>query len=327
MTEQQTTKIIWGIDVPDLEEKFKATVEKYPYLQEERYSHKREQLYLMLQYGMSERFIANFFQKDPNISSRDLDFVRMAAMLFGETFVNKKFYKKEYALDQAKEVLAEQVVELRCSGLPKLEDMLQEQKQMIARFELQCDFLEKERAQAKLHYEELLEKEIQLGEERADKERLRAESKSSELEQKLRTTEKEKGALMEELTDARRQHEEESNVWDAEKKRLLEKCSELKRQLETENVGQDAEKESFFGQFRNRKEQQRIRREKEEWNQFILNVISNPDFSKDQLDFILQAIQSELTLPELRQLCNPKLRLQSMELLKQFYLKQRSAGV
>lgn len=327
MTEQQTTKIIWGIDVPDLEEKFKAAVEKYPYLQDEKYSHKREQLYLMLQYGMSERFISNFFQKDSNISSRDLDFVRMATILFGETFVNKKFYKKEYALDQAKEVLAEQVVELRCSALPKLEDMLQEQKQMKARFELQCDFLEKERAQAKLHYEELLEKEIQLGEERADKERLRAEAKSSELEQKLRTTEKEKGALMEELNDARRQHEEESNVWDAEKKRLLEKCSELKRQLEIENVGQDAEKESFFGQFRNRKEQQRIRREKEEWNQFILNVISNPDFSKDQLDFILQAVQSELTLPELRQLCNPKLRLQSMELLKQFYLKQRSAGV
>lgn len=327
MTEQQTTKIIWGIDVPDLEEKFKAAVEKYPYLQDEKYSHKREQLYLMLQYGMSERFISNFFQKDSNISSRDLDFVRMATILFGETFVNKKFYKKEYALDQAKEVLAEQVVELRCSALPKLEDMLQEQKQMKARFELQCDFLEKERAQAKLHYEELLEKEIQLGEERADKERLRAEAKSSELEQKLRTTEKEKGALMEELNDARRQHEEESNVWDAEKKRLLEKCSELKRQLEIENVGQDAEKESFFGQFRNRKEQQRIRREKEEWNQFILNVITNPDFSKDQLDFILQAVQSELTLPELRQLCNPKLRLQSMELLKQFYLKQRSAGV
>lgn len=323
----ETTKILWETDVPDLEDRCKKAMTKYPYLQDEKYSHKREQLYLMLQYGMSEGFITNFFQKDQNISSRDLDFVRMAAMLFGEEFVKKQFYKHQYTLKQAKELLEEQVVERRCSGLPKLEEMLQEQNRMKARFELQCDFLEKERAQAKLHYEELLEKEIQLGEERADKERLRAESKSSELEQKLRTTEKEKGALMEELNDARRQHEEESNVWDAEKKRLLEKCSELKRQLEIENVGQDAEKESFFGQFRNRKEQQRIRREKEEWNQFILNVISNPDFSKDQLDFILQAVQTDLTLPELRQLCNPKLRLQSMELLKQFYLKQRSAGV
>lgn len=326
MTEQ-TTKILWEKDVPDLEERYKEAIAKYPYLQDEKYNHKREQLYLMLQYGMSENFIASFFQKDQNISSRDLDFVRMTAMLLGEDFVKKQFYKKQYALKHAKDLLADRVIELRCSGLPKLEDMLQEQKWMKERFELQCEFLEKERAQAKQHYEELLAKELQLGEERADKERLKAETKSSELEKMLRNTEKEKGALMEELSDARRQHEEESTVWDAEKKRLLEKCNELKRQLEAENTGQEAEKESFFWQFRNRKEQQRKRREKEEWNQFILNVISNPDFSKDQLDFILQAVQSELTLTELRQLCNPKLRLQSMELLEQFYLKQRSAGI
>lgn len=323
----ETTKIIWEADVPNLEERCKEAMTKYPYLQEEKYSHKREQLYLMLQYGMSEGFITSFFQKDQNISSRDLDFVRMTAMLFGEDFAKKQFYKHQYTLNQAKELMEEQVVERRCSGLPKLEDMLQEQKWMKERFDLQCEFLEKERAQAKQHYEEMLEKEVQLGTERAEKERLKAETKSSELEQKLHSSEKEKGALMEELTDVRRQHEDASNIWDAEKKRLLEKCSELKRQLEEENNGQDVEKESFFGQFRNRKEQQRKRREKEEWNQLILNVISNPDFSPDQLDFILQAVQSELTLPELRQLCNPKLRLQSMELLEQFYLKQRSAGI
>ena len=73
----RTTKIIWVKDIDDLEGKYKSYVERYPYLKEEKYSHKREQLYLMLQYGMSEAFIDSFFKGDENIFSRDLDFVRM----------------------------------------------------------------------------------------------------------------------------------------------------------------------------------------------------------------------------------------------------------
>lgn len=161
----RSTKIIWEKDIDDLDGKCRAYTEKYPYLKEEKYSHKREQLYLMLQYGMSEAFIDSFFRGDENISSRDLDFVRMAAMLFGEEFVTEHFYKKEYSLEQAREVLAGKVIQIRCGGLPKLEELLQEQKWMKERFELQCEFLEKERERSKQHFQELFAKETQLCEE------------------------------------------------------------------------------------------------------------------------------------------------------------------
>lgn len=319
----RTTKIIWEKNIDDLEGKCKAYVERYPYLKEEKYSHKREQLYLMLQYGMSETFIDSFFKEDENISSRDLDFVRMIAMLFGEEFVTEQFYKKEFGLEQAKELLAEKVVQIRCSGLPKLEELLQEQKWMTERFELQCDFLEKDRERSKQHFQELLDKETQLFEERLGGERLKLELKNGELEGKLRMAEKEKGDLMTQLTDRTQQFQEETDRWEAEKKRLLERCSELKAQLEQDAAGKGTQKDGYFSMFKNRKEQQRRRKEKEEWNQFILAVISNPEFSKEQLDFIIQAVQSELTLQELRQMCNPKLEVRSMELLEQFYLRQR----
>lgn len=322
----RSTKIIWEKNIDDLDEKCRAYTEKYPYLKEEKYSHKREQLYLMLQYGMSESFIDSFFRGDENITSRDLDFVRMAAMLFDEEFVTEHFYKKELGLEQAKELLAERVVQIRCSGLPKLEELLREQKWMTERFELQCDFLEKERERSKQHFQELLDKETQIFEERISGERLKLELKNGELEGKLRVAEKEKGDLRAQLMDKTKQFQDETDRWEAEKKRLLERCSELKAQLEQDTVGIGTSKEGCLSVFKNRKEQQRRRKEKEEWNQFILEVISNPELSKEQLDFIIQAVQSELTLPELRQLSNPRLKVKNMEILEQFYLKQRGAA-
>lgn len=322
----RSTKIIWEKDIDDLDGKCRAYTEKYPYLKEEKYSHKREQLYLMLQYGMSESFIDSFFRGDENITSRDLDFVRMTAMLFGEEFVTEHFYKKELGLEQAKELLAERVVQIRCSGLPKLEELLREQKWMTERFELQCDFLEKERERSKQYFQELLDKETQIFEERISGERLKLELKNGELEGKLRVAEKEKGDLMAQLMDKTQQFQDKTDRWEAEKKRLLERCSELKAQLEQDAVGIGTSKEGCFSVFKNRKEQQRRRKEKEEWNQFILEVISNPELSKEQLDFIIQAVQSELTLPELRQLSNPRLKVKNMEILEQFYLKQRGAA-
>lgn len=48
---RKATKIIWERDTDDLEKKYRNYIEQYSYLQEEKYCHKREQLYLMLQYG------------------------------------------------------------------------------------------------------------------------------------------------------------------------------------------------------------------------------------------------------------------------------------
>ncbi|WP_373216195.1 hypothetical protein [Ruminococcus sp. 5_1_39BFAA] len=319
----RSTKIVWEKDMDDLEGKYRSSTERYPYLKEEKYCHKREQLYLMLQYGMSDTFIDSFFKWDENISSRDLDFVRMTAMLFGENFTTEHFYKKEHTLEQAKELLAGHVVQMRLAGLPKLEELLQEQKWMKERFELQCEFLEKERERSKQHFEELLAKERELCEERASSERLKMELEYGSLEEKFRNSEKEKVELKEKLDDATKQRQNEADQWEAEKNRLLDKCTELKERLEQDGVHTDAPKESYFSQLRSRKEQQRRRREKEEKNRLILTVISDSDYSKEQLEFIIQAVQSELSLPELRQLCNPKLPIKSMELLEQFYLEQR----
>lgn len=299
------TKIIWEKDPDDLEGKYLTYIGKYPYLKEEKYSHKREQLYLMLQYGMSDVFIDSFYRGDENITSRDLDFIRLAAMLFGEAFVTEHFYKKEYGLEQAKEFMAGKVIQNRCAGLPKLEELLQEHKWMKERFELQCEFLEKERERSEQHLQELLAKEKEICEERCSSERLKLELKNGELEEKLYAAEKEK------------------DRWETEKNRLLEQCCELKAKLEQDLQENGKAKDSFLAQFCTRKEQQKREKEQKERNRFMMMVISDPEFSKEQLEYILQAAQAELTLLELRQLCNPKLDVRKMELLKQFYMKQR----
>ncbi len=323
LVNKKTTRIIWNHSMDDLENKYRIYIERYPYLKEEKYSHKREQLYLMLQYGMSETFIESFFQGDENITSRDLDFIRMICMLFDEKFVTDHFYKKEQSLEQAKEIVAEKMLQDYCADLPKLEQLVQEQKWMQERFELQCEFLEKERENANRYYEEMLSKERQLWEERANNKWIKMEAKSEELTGKLLCVEKEKSELKVLFEDTKVQHQNAADQWEAEKNRLLEKCGELKKQLNNDMNGQETSQGSFFMQYKNKKEQQRKRKEKEERNQFVLTLISNPEFTKEQLEFIVQAVQADLSLQELQQLCNPKFDIQKMEILTQFYIKQK----
>lgn len=323
----RVTKIAWEKDTDNLEKKCMEYVGKYPYLQEGKYIHKKEQLYLMLQYDMSEVFIDSFFKGDENISSRDLDFIRMTAMLFGESFVMEHFYKKEWSFGQAAEFLAEKVIQKRCAGLPKLEELLQEQKWMKERFELQCEFLEVERKHSKQHFEEMLAKEMQLYEEKLNSDRMKMELQSGDLKLKLRSAEKEKGDLETALTQEKQKHQNEVDKWETERERLLNKCSELKAQLEQDGYRQDTGRGNCFQQLRRKREQQRIFREQEERNQLIHTVISDPAFSREQLEFIIHAVQSELTLLEVKQICNSKLDVKKMEMLQQYYLMQKGGRV
>lgn len=291
-----STKILWEKGVDDLNHKYKNYLESYPYLMEEKYCHKKEQLYLMLQYGMSETFIDSFFKGDETVTSRDLDLMRLIAMLFGETFVQETFYKKEFPFSHIKEILFEKAVQMKCAELPKLEELLTEYKWMKERFELQCEFFEKEQERAKQQFQEMLAKEKEVGEARASKERLKIELDNGILEGKLQKAEE-------------------------EKKKLLDQCAELKSQLSGDSKREEERTGGCFFQMRRKKEQQRIRREKEERNQFILDVISDYQYSKEQLEIIIQAVKAEVSLAELQKLCNPDLPIKNMELLMEYYLK------
>lgn len=86
-----TTVINWGKRPEHLAENMAKCLEKYTYLQEEKYAHKKEQLYLMIQQGRSGKFVNAFFSQDMNISSMDLDFLRSIALLDGGEFVLEHF--------------------------------------------------------------------------------------------------------------------------------------------------------------------------------------------------------------------------------------------
>lgn len=325
---EQTTKIKKWIETGDVGELYQEYLKQYGYLQEESYAHKREQLYLMLQQGASKNFICSFFEEDANITSRDLDVIRGIALLAGEDLVMDQFYKKELTLDQIKEKLGEHFAAKVVQRLPDAGKMLKEMEHMKERFELQMDFMQKERAHMQEHYQELKEKEIRIEQQAGEIEQIRLQNEIEKLKEKLQDLQTEQEELLKinaEQTEQLAQLGIQGGGQEGEKVRLLVKCGEMKKQIREELEEKELEEPSgnFFQMLQQYRESKKSKKEKEQRNKVILDTLSDPRFNAEQLDLIVQAAKSGLGLQELQQLCVPELSAANMKILAMFYLKQQ----
>lgn len=62
-------------------------------------------------------------------------------------------------------------------------------------------------------------------------------------------------------------------------------------------------------------------RESRKRNDFVVALITNPNYSDEQYEIICSAIKAGLTLKELEQICNPKLPARNMRMLANFFLR------
>lgn len=328
-----TTVIDWGKRPEHLDENLEKCLNMYQYLSDEKYLHKREQLYLMLQQGRSGKFVNAFFKQDTNILSLDLDFLRGLALLINESFVLERFYKKNFTLEEAREILMEYFSEMRYDKFPKIEELLKEQERLKDQFSLQIEFLQKEQENIKEYGNELLKKE----QEKADLQRElqkqtmqgkidKLETQRQELESQAVNLQKENEKLREEK-EAQEQEkmmkQEEQEFLMREQKRLTQLCQDLRERIfEMEKQGEsDKEKErtSYFQTFFRKRSAQKIRQEKEERNNFLMGVICDPKYSKEQLEIIIRLAKTAIPLEKLQMICNPKLEIENMEILEQYY--------
>lgn len=288
LKQSDITKIIRSDNDNKAEERFQKFLLEYPLMNETVYFHKREQLYLMLQQERTDKFIEQFFKKDANISSVDLDFIRSMTNFASEDFVSDYFYKKEFTIDQAKEIMQEHLVNSRFDKLPQVEQLIRENAQLVQRFDMQMEFLKKEREQTKTYSDELLKKE------------------------------KEKHETEKELLQVK--FEREIEILNNKANALEEENTILKRVPESERL---SERQQTTGSeiFKKRCRKQGKRMERERDN-FIVGVLSNPAFKPGQLTVIMRAVEEGLPLEALKKICVPDLNAKGMETLERFYLNK-----
>lgn len=311
-----TTSVAGRKEVSDTDEKYEKCLTKYTYLQEDKYVHKREQLYLMIQQGLSGKFVQSFFKDDMNITSLDLDFVRSLAVLCGEDFVIEHFYKKAFTFDEARQFLEEHIIarELR----QRTEDLIREKEKSQDQFNLQIDFLKKERESMQSYYDKMLQQEVTICRQEAEIERVKMEHDKELITKRLESSLQENQQLQQQVKDAM---EEIRNL---QEKEVLEKVEEMKQHLTAGTEKMTHEKENHMWPLRNIWSRKKCRDEKELRNKYIIDTISNSEFSPEQLDVILEAVREGLSLEELQQLCVPRLPVRNMQLLKLFLLKRSS---
>lgn len=314
-----TTAIDWGKRPRNLEENLKKCLEAYPYLNDEKYVHKREQLYLMLQQGRTGNFVNAFFRQDSNILSLDLDFLRGMALLTEEAFVLEQFYKKKFSIETAKRILAEYFSEKRYADFPEIDKLLKEQERQKVQFDLQIDFLRKERESIHQYSGELLKKEQ---EKAAVEQELLRQTLQVQID-KLEVDNMRLRENVEKLERERMSEQEEERQIRREQEQLKQKCQELKRQLDLkeqqEVQDRKEEQESYFQKIFRKRTAEKIRREKENRNKFLIHVISDPRFCREQLEIIVRLAKTGLPLEQLQQICNPDLEITNMEMLETYY--------
>lgn len=148
-TDSQTTRILWEGEFQEAQRRFEAGLIRYPYLQEPKYSHKKEQLYLLTLQGFTDSFLQLFFEEDLNIRSQDLDVLRSLALFTGEEACLQYFYKKEFSLAQARTFLEEWFALKRFQQLPKLDALIAERELLQKKASEQLKLLEQDGATRK----------------------------------------------------------------------------------------------------------------------------------------------------------------------------------
>ena len=267
-------------------ERYEQLIIRHGIPEQEKFIHKREQLYLMVEQMLSDAFIGKVI----DYPSQTIDRLRMAAFVAGEDLLLKQLSDqvpqeeqiREWIEDCIKSTNAEEASGPAYSSVEKSLDIMG--RHMVRQQEI---------ASAQI-------------------------SRLTEYIRQINEMERDKNER--EIHDLREEHQKERE--NAQKRIDFLSDENFRLSMQIEETQEEEKKNANPGLFA----QRRRNREQKRREEFIASVLGNGEFSREQLAVIEQVVSKDFSLLQLQKICDPKVKPENMELLEAYYERRRMHG-
>ena len=275
-----------GEAVTGKKERYEQLIIRHGIPEQEKFIHKREQMYLMVEQQLSDAFIGKVI----DYPSQTIDRLRMAAFVAGEDLLMKQLSDqvpqeeqiREWIEDFMKSTNVEKAAGPANSSVEKSLDIMG--RHMVRQQEI-----------ASAQITRLTEYIRQINEMERDKNER-------------------------EIHDLREEHQKERE--NAQKRIDLLSDENFRLSMQIEETQEEAKKQADPGLFA----QRRRNREQKRREEFIASVLGNGEFSREQFAVIERVVSKDFSLPQLQKICDPKVKPENMELLEAYYERRRIHG-
>ena len=267
-------------------ERYEQLIIRHGIPEQEKFIHKREQLYLMVEQMLSDAFIGKVI----DYPSQTIDRLRMAAFVAGEDFLLKQLTDQEPQEAQIREWIE--------------------------------DFMKSTNAEeAAGPVNSSVEKSLDIMGRHMVRQQEIASAQITRLTEYIRQiNEMERNKNEREIQDLREEHQKERE--NAQKRIDLLSDENFRLSMQIEETQEEAKKQADPGLFA----QRRRSREQKRREEFIASVLGNGDFSREQLAVIERVVSKDFSLLQLQKICDPKVKPENMELLEAYYERRRMHG-
>ena len=275
-----------GETVIGKKERYEQLIIRHGIPEQEKFIHKREQLYLMVEQMLSNAFIGKVI----DYPSQTIDRLRMAAFVAGEDFLLKKLTDQEPQEEQIREWIED---------FMKSTNAEEETGPANSSVEKSLDIM----GRHMVRQQEIASAQI---------------TRLTEYIRQINEMERDKNER--EIQNLREEHQKERE--NAQKRIDLLSDENFRLSMKIEETQEEAKKQADPGLFA----QRRRNREQKRREEFIASVLGNGDFSREQLAVIERVVSKDFSLLQLQKICDPKVKPENMELLEAYYERRRIHG-
>ena len=326
MRRTDTLKIEWETRSPaDIDKRVQSFIEEAGWPDDEKLIHKKEQLYLALQQGMSTDMIREILFDTQKISSRDIDYIRSVAMLAGEDFVRQHFYGQSFTIAEAQEKLREHFSDRNGHLQEEIADLIKEKETARQTFEFNMQFitsLQKLADDLNHSQKDLIEATSRNAEQLVSSKQIEIEHLKNSVEEQRK------------IADSWKQQYE--TIWQKLEGYMgnnasLEKLGCDEHQLPKYSFALP-KRESFWRRILKRgspvvwKVPTSNQNSDHERMEFVTRILGRAMYTEDQLDLVLQAVKENFTLEELQQLCQENIKPANMARLFEFIKSRKEVA-
>lgn len=275
-----------GETVIGKKERYEQLIIRHGIPEQEKFIHKREQLYLMVEQMLSDAFIGKVI----DYPSQTIDRLRMAAFVAGEDFLLKQLTDQEPQEEQIREWIED---------FMKSTNAEEETGPANSSVEKSLDIM----GRHMVRQQEIASAQI---------------TRLTEYIRQINEMERDKNER--EIQNLREEHQKERE--NAQKRIDLLSDENFRLSMQIEETQEEAKKQADPGLFA----QRRRNREQKRREEFIASVLGNGDFSREQLAVIERVVSKDFSLLQLQKICDLKVKPENMELLEAYYERRRIRG-
>ena len=275
-----------GETVIGKKERYEQLIIRHGIPEQEKFIHKREQLYLMVEQMLSDAFIGKVI----DYPSQTIDRLRMAAFVAGEDFLLKQLTDQKPQEEQIREWIED---------FMKSTNSEEETGPANSSVEKSLDIM----GRHMVRQQEIASTQI---------------TRLTEYIRQINEMERDKNER--EIQNLREEHQKERE--NAQKRIDLLSDENFRLSMKIEETQEEAKKQADPGLFA----QRRRNREQKRREEFIASVLGNGDFSREQLAVIERVVSKDFSLLQLQKICDPKVKPENMELLEAYYERRRIHG-